>query len=115
MPESPRHIQSLRIFIESESDAALARNGAEAILRVRVVQPRSRRHFEAGLTGVAVEAERTGPDHSVIGDLARGAQVALQRGVLHELDVAEVGEALAAGGIARGVNAQVGIDTGEIV
>ena len=47
-------------------------------------------------------------------DLFRRLQVALDHGVLHELDVAEVREALAPHRVGRGVDADLDLDAGEV-
>ena len=55
-----------------------------------------------------------GADHGVVGDSLGGLQVALEVGVLHELDVAEIGEALAADRVAGGVDAGIEIEPGQV-
>ena len=112
---APGDVEGLAVFFQAEGPAALAGDGAETVGLVDVLDPRDGGEFEAGLAGVGEELERTGADHGVVGDDLGGCEVALEVGVLHELHVAEVGEAFAADGIAGRVDAGVGIDAGEVV
>ena len=61
------------------------------------------------------ERERPGTDQRVIGDQLGRLEVALDALVLHELHVAEVGEALATDGVARGVDPDIDVGAGQIV
>ena len=66
------------------------------------------------LPGSAIELERPGADDGVIGHELGGFEIALDAGVLHELHVAEVREALAADRVARRVDADVDVDAGQV-
>ena len=67
------------------------------------------------LPGSAKNSSGSDADDGVVGDDFGGSEVALEVRILHELDVAETGEAFAADGIAGRVDADFGIDAGEVV
>ena len=71
---------------------------------VELVDAVERGELQAGLAGVGVELERPGANDRVIGDQLGRFEIALDAFVLHELDVAEIREALAADRIVRGVD-----------
>ena len=110
----PRDVERLAVALEAERPAAFAGDDAEALRRVELVDPVERRQLQAALSGVRVEAQRPGADHRVVGDLLGGFEVVLDLRILHRLHVAEVGEALAADRIARGVDAGLDVDPGEV-
>ena len=73
-----------------------------------------RRELEAGAPRVGIELQRPGADDGAIGHDLGGLEIALDAGVLHELHVAEVREALTANRVARGVDADGDIDAGQV-
>src|SRR5438046_529497 len=73
------------------------------------------RYFESGLTGVDIELNRSGAHDCTIGHHLGSFEVPLQVGVLHELDIAEIREALAAHRVVRGIDAHTEIEPREIV
>ena len=110
----PGHVEGLGVVLEAEGTAALPRDDAEPPRPVELVDPLERRQLEARLAGIGVERQGTRPDDRVIGRLFRRLQVALDPGVLHELDVAEVREALAPHRVGRCVDADLDLDAGEV-
>lgn len=71
--------------------------------------------LHATLAGIAEELEGAGPDHSVARDQLGRMQVALQRGVAHELHVAEIGESFAANRIAGEFAVEPEVQAGEVL
>ncbi len=115
MAKFPRREQRLGVLFKAEGDSAFARDGAEAEFGIDVLDAVDGRHLETALARFRIELERPCADHRVIGHELRRLEIALQIRILHELDVAEVGESLAAYGIVRSVDAQIEIEPGEIV
>ncbi len=111
----PGNVERLAIALEPERAPAFARDDAEALRCVESVDAVERGELETSLAGVGVERERSGADDRVIGYHFRGFEVALDAGVLHELHVPEVGEALTANRIARRIDADGDIDAGQVV
>ncbi len=111
----PGDVERLGVALEAEGPAALARDDAEALAGVERVDAVERRQLQAARARVGVEAERPGADDGVVGDLLGGLEVALDGGVLDRLDVAEVGESFAADRVARGVDAGLDVDAGQVV
>ncbi len=114
VPVVPGDVERLGVAIEAERPSAFSRHHPESPRRIELLDAVEGRQLEACLPRVRVERQRAGPDHGVIGDLSCGFQVALDGGVLHELHGAEVGEAFAADRVARGVDADLDVHTGEI-
>ncbi len=112
---APGNVEDLSVLLEAERYAALAGDRPEAVGGVDVLDARNGREFEAGFAGVGVELQRAHADDGVVGDDLRGREVALEVRVLHELDVAETGEAFAADRVTGGVDAALGIDPGKVV
>src|SRR5262249_5203334 len=110
----PGDEQRLAILFQPERSAAFARDGAEAVGGINVLDPRNGRKLKAGLAGAPKKFERPGPDHRVIGDDLRRGEVTLQVGVLHELYGAEIRKPLAADRIARRINPDVQIEAGQV-
>ena len=102
----PGDVERLAVAIEAERAAALAGDDAETLAGVELVDAIERRDLEPGPAGIGREGERPGADHRVVGHQLGGFEIPLDALVLDELHVAEVGEALAADGVARGVDAR---------
>ena len=111
----PGNIERLAVALEPEGSPAFAGDDAEAFRCIESVDAVERGELETGLAGVGVEGERPGADDRVIGHDLRGFEVALDARVLHELDVAEVGETLAANRITRRIDdADGNVDAGQV-
>ena len=109
----PRDVERLAGPIEAEGTSAFARHHAKAFRLVESVNPVQRRELEPRLAGVGIELQRSGTNDCVIGDELPGFEIALDAFVLHELDVAEVREALTADRITRGIDANLDVDAGQ--
>ena len=107
MLEVPGHVERLGVALEAEGTAALARDHAEPSRAVELADPRERGQLEARLPRIGVEGQGTRPDDRVVRDLFRRLQVTLDHGILHELNVPEVREALAPHRVARRVDADL--------
>ena len=97
---APGNIERLAVFIKAKRQPTFAGDSAEAYGCVDIFDAGDGGEFKAGFPRVGKKFQRTGTDHSVIGYLSGGRQIAFQIRILHELHVAEIGEALAAHGIA---------------
>src|SRR5690606_10739398 len=104
MPVVPRRVERLAVALEAEGTSALARDNAEAVTRVEVVDAGQGRQLEPRVARVVVEGQRSGADDRVIRDAPRDFEISLDRRILDELHVAEVRESLAADRIARRVD-----------
>src|SRR3954447_3991460 len=112
---APCRVESLSVFLQAERLAALARYGPETVRGVDASDAVDGRHFKAGLARIRVELDRAGPDHGAVRDLLSRGEIALQAGVLHELDVAEIGETFAADRIGGRIDPHFDIESGQIL
>ena len=104
----------LAVAFEPEGQPALAGDHAKTVRRVEGVDAVERGEFQARAAGVGKKLQGSGADDGVIGDLFGSLEVALDAGVLHELHIAKIGKALAADRIARGVDADLEVEAGEV-
>ena len=77
MPVAPGDEEDFAVIIETKGDAAFARDSAEAVLRVDIANAVDRRHLEAGLAGVGIKRERSGPDDGMVSHALGRFKVAL--------------------------------------
>ncbi len=110
----PRDIEGLAVPFEPERPAPFARDHAKALRIVKGVDPVERRQLEPRPAGIGIELERSRTDDRVIGDELRGLEISLDTLILHELDIAEVREALAADRVARGIDADLDVDARQV-
>ena len=106
VPVLPGDVESTPILIEPEGTPSFAGDGAETRSGVDPTDPLDRRQLEAGLARIGEELKRAGADHRVVGNLPGCGQVALERRVLHELDIAKVGKPFASNRVGGGVDAE---------
>jgi hypothetical protein len=92
----PGHEERLAVAFEAERPPAFARDDAEALCGVDLVDAVERRQFEARLARIGVKLERSRANHRVVADELRRFEISLDALVLYELHVAEVGESFAA-------------------
>ena len=77
MGKQPGRIENLRVSLQSKGFAAFACCGTKPVVAVDRLNPRDGGQFESGVTGVAVEGQRTGADDRMVGNLPRRIQVTL--------------------------------------
>src|ERR1051326_1188209 len=94
--------------------SAFARYKAKSTRRVQVVDAVERKQLQAGPARVLIKLQRPRAEDRVIGDELRRFEVALQAGFLHGLNVSEIGEALAADRIRRGIDTRIEVESREI-
>jgi hypothetical protein len=115
MLETPGREERFRIMIQSKRKSALARTGAKPVLPVNLANAIDRRKLLSRLAGIAVELQRPRADDRVRGDSLRGFEITLQRRVLNELHIANVGESLATHRVAHERALQSEIEAREVL
>ena len=90
----PGNKEGLGVAIQPETESAFAGHGTKSVSGIDILDPMDGGHFEPALPRIDEELKRSRAHHGMIGDDLGGLQVAFQAGILHELDVAEIGEAL---------------------
>ena len=111
----PGDVECLPILFKPEGSPPLPGNSAKTARSIDLTDALDRRKLKAGLSRIGKELERPGADYGVIGNLPRRAKVSFQTGILHELDIAKAGEALATSRVCRRINPGLdAIDTRQI-